>query len=179
MQYKLKLGLLTTLLVGCSLLFSGFLLQGDAAAQPGFQEAINEQQFEQKISTFFNDLTTPGGSAKSALEELFRDGPLSRNTAEMVDSMAAKYQELKDSGIGTFHAVERIDRKLIGKDVIVFRYLYKCDNFPVVWYFTFYRFQRSAAAGGAPSSSISSNYPTWSVIGIRFDTNLEPLFLTN
>ena len=44
------------------------------------------------------------------------------------------------------------------------KYLFKCEKFPVVWYFTYYRdFSR---AGG-------EDY--WVVISVRFDTQVELL----
>jgi hypothetical protein len=53
----------------------------------------------------------------------------------------------------------------IGRDLVLLRYLYKGENFPVVWYFTFYR--TTAAGETGPG--------TWRTIAVRFDTDLELL----
>ena len=47
------------------------------------------------------------------------------------------------------------------------RYLYKCENFPVVWHFTFYR---TPGAGDARAKGAA-----WRVVAVRFDTELEQL----
>ena len=57
----------------------------------------------------------------------------------------------------------------LGKDLVLLRYLYKCDNFPVVWHIAYYRDQREPRLGEA------SNGESSRVISIRFDTDLEAL----
>jgi hypothetical protein len=63
-----------------------------------------------------------------------------------------------------FRGLEKIDSRRVATDLVVMKYLYKCERFPVVWYFTFYR---SAAAGAANGQ--------WAIVTIRFDAELEAL----
>lgn len=56
--------------------------------------------------------------------------------------------------------------KSVGKDVVLLKYLYKCEKFPVVWYVAYYRdFTRAVTASD----------DRWVVISIRFDTQVEAL----
>ena len=50
---------------------------------------------------------------------------------------------------------------------LLLKYLFKCEAFPVVWYFTYYRdFSHSRTA---------SEDENWVIIAVRFDTQLELL----
>jgi hypothetical protein len=48
---------------------------------------------------------------------------------------------------------------------MLFRYLFKCENYPVVWHFTYYRV--------APSADATSSRESWKLISLKFDTQLE------
>jgi hypothetical protein len=68
---------------------------------------------------------------------------------------------------GAHHESEQVSAKRIGKDVVLMKYLFKCEKFPVVWYFTYYRdFTRSNSTSGDDH---------WVVISVRFDTQVELL----
>ena len=68
---------------------------------------------------------------------------------------------------GKYRAFEQVSAKRVGGDLVLMRYLYKCENFPVVWHLTFYH---------APSSGESSTTNgAWRVVAVRFDANLEAL----
>ena len=49
--------------------------------------------------------------------------------------------------------------KTIGNDLVILRYLYKAERFPVVWHFYYYR---PASSGTAPKGD-------WNLIEIRFE----------
>jgi hypothetical protein len=68
---------------------------------------------------------------------------------------------------GAHRESEQVSAKRIGKDVVLMKYLFKCEKFPVVWYFAYYRdFSRSNATTGDDH---------WVVISVRFDTQVELL----
>ena len=105
------------------------------------------------------------GRADTALGELLANGPLAKQT-DAVKKLVDEIRTL-ESRYGKYRAFERIDAKRIGQDLVLTRYLYKCENYPVVWYFTYYRdFKRSETVAD------SNN---WVLIGVRFDTELELL----
>ena len=168
MQHTNKIGLLLILLVVILLIRSDYVW---LEAQVTPTEAAIETSLDNRISTFFKDLNS-GNTSRPAFEELFRDGSVnSRTPSEAIDTMSTKYAELKNSDIGILHNLEKIDSKWIGKDLIVMRYLFKHENAPVIWYFTFYRSPRSAGSAG-----ITANQ-SWNAIMVRFDTSIEPLML--
>ena len=105
------------------------------------------------------------GRVESALAELVSGGSLAKQD-EAIRKLTEQTREL-ESKYGKYRAFERIDARRIGEDLVLAKYLYKCENYPVVWYFTYYRdFKRSDAA---PESD------NWILIALRFDTDLELL----
>jgi hypothetical protein len=106
-----------------------------------------------------------GGQAQAAYSDLLSGSPLleqEKALAELID------QTTKLSGNGKYGAYrshERIGLKTVGRDLVLLRYLYKCENYPVVWYFTFYR----TSSAGAPTA------PSWRAIAVRFDADLDLL----
>ena len=68
---------------------------------------------------------------------------------------------------GRPRSYERFDARRIGADLVLFRYLYKCEDYPVVWHIAFYRDVRGAETPNALDE--------WRVISVKFDTDLEAL----
>lgn len=102
---------------------------------------------------------------ETALKELVAGGPLEKQT-DAVSSLTAKIRDLEKK-YGTCRGVDRVDARRFGKDLVLARYLYKCEDFPVVWYFTYYRdFKRTDLA---PESE------SWVLIAVRFNTDVELL----
>lgn len=66
---------------------------------------------------------------------------------------------------GAYYDSERVSAKRVGADLVLLKYLFKCERFPVIWYFAFYRQTRTASPGG-----------DWVVISLSFDTQVERLF---
>lgn len=121
-----------------------------------------------KISVFFADVAGEQLTAAEAYAKLLQESPLSKpNRKQQIDAIVRR-TKLLESRFGTYRGYERIAAKPVGKDVIVMKYLYKCQDFPVVWYFTFYRdlAGNAAAEGGR-----------WFVVAIRFDADVELLGL--
>jgi len=109
------------------------------------------------------------GTTQAAYQELLAGSPLLKQT-KAIEALVTKTDELKDR-YGPYRAFERIAARHVGNDVVLMRYLYKCENFPVVFYFTFYRTPRA----DIPTEK-SDN---WRVIIVRFDTELELLGLAS
>jgi hypothetical protein len=108
------------------------------------------------------------GDTQKAYDDLLRGSPLLLKKAEAVKALVERTNQLP-SRFGRYRNFERIDVKRVGKDLVLLKYLYKCEDFPVVWYFTFYR---PPAGTEAPAEEAA-----WRVIIVRFDTELELLGL--
>ncbi len=104
-----------------------------------------------------------------AYQELLRDSPLLKQfeESEQMKKLIEKTKELKGK-YGECRKIERVVERKIGTNLILLRYLYQCEVFPVVWHFVFYRVP--------PRSDISSpaDQP-WRLVVVRFDTELERL----
>lgn len=108
-----------------------------------------------------------GGQPESALQELLAHSPL-ENQKDAIKKLTDQIREL-ESRYGKYRAFERIESRRVGKHLVLMKYLYSCDNYPVVWYFSFYHdFKRS---GPTPDGF------DWMLISVRFDTELELLTL--
>jgi len=118
-----------------------------------------------RVSRFLEDVSM--GESQKAYSDLLADGPLFKQK-EAVKELVQRTDELKTK-YGRSWAFERISVKRVGKDLALMKYLYKCEGFPVVWYFTFYR---TPAPGDAGTENAK-----WRVVIVRFDTQLELLGL--
>ena len=125
-----------------------------------------------KIDEFFRILDEKKPDSKEAFDFLLSGSPLMKiqDAAKIKDNMVQKTNELWRISSQSW-VPERIDAQLIGKDVLIMRYLYKSDVIPVVWYFTFYR-------SPSKSETVLPSLNPWNCIGVRYDTNLE-VFLNN
>jgi hypothetical protein len=125
------------------------------------------QMLRQRADNFFEGISV-GGRTQTAYQELLAGGPLLKQTKQ-VDALVAKTDQLHDR-YGPYRGFEPIAARRVGNDLVFLRYLYKCEHFPVVFYFAFYRTPR-----GEPPAETSNN---WRAIIVRFDTELELLALT-
>ena len=133
----------------------------------GQQDAVDPvvEPLHEKVSLFFEGFSH--GPASNAFETFLIGSPLLKKTADR-EALVKRASEL--TGLfGEFREFERISAKRIGNDLVLMKYLYKCETFPVVWYFTFYRTPRRG--GERPADTGDS----WRVIIVRFDTELELL----
>ena len=119
------------------------------------------KELDERVRRFFGEVLA--GNGPKAFDDL-----LGSSTER--ESLADVKKKLEDIRIrfGNFRDYERLNVTPVGEDIVFVRYLLKCDQHPVVWTFTFYR--RPPETG---SLSTSSNL--WFIIGLRFDTNLDPL----
>ncbi|NUQ61071.1 MAG: hypothetical protein HUU20_01195 [Pirellulales bacterium] len=102
-----------------------------------------------------------------AYQDLLRDSPLMKQF-DQSDALKKLVEKTKDLQVkyGECRKIERVAVKKAGENLVVLRYLYECEYFPVVWHFAFYR---------TPSRD---NLPTpvdqpWRLITVRFDTEPE------
>lgn len=117
------------------------------------------------IGNFFENLSDPNQGPRKAFDELTKNTTLAENEtllSELSDNVKAIA-----ANFGSYVAYEPVGVKTVGSDLIEFRYLYKCQNHPVVWRFIYYRPRPNA--GDSTSAS-------WTLIGVRFDSNLDAAF---
>ena len=119
---------------------------------------------ETRVKAFLEGVSA--GETNSAYAMLLRGSQLAKQT-ESVKKLVDKTNELK-AKYGECRKFEKIASRRVGEDLVMMKYLYKCEDFPVVWYFTFYR---------TPSRSdvTLSEAGAWRTIIVRFDTDLESL----
>ncbi len=134
-------------------------------AQPTSFGPEPTKELDEKVKLFFDDILN--GNASKAFNELLR----ASSGNETLSGMKTKLDDVKTQ-FGEFREYEKIDTHAIGKDLVVVRYLLKCDKYPVIWTFTFYRCPLGAGA-------LSTTPSQWFVVGLRFDTNLDMLTLIN
>lgn len=105
------------------------------------------------------------GQSQGAFADLLAGSQLLKQ-ADAVKDLVARTNDL-EAKYGAFRAFEKLSARRIGNDLVLMRYLYKCENFPVVWHFTFYRPPKSGETRAKTG--------TWRVVAVRFDTDLEQL----
>ncbi len=147
--------------VGILLVVVSLSIGGPSLGQDPFDPVV--EQLHEKVSQFLEGISH--GSAAKAFELFLTGSPLSKKTADR-EALVKSTAELPDL-FGEYRSFERISAKRIGKDLVLMKYLYKCETFPVVWYFTFYR---TPSTGDAPTEG-----NPWRLITVRFDTELELL----
>jgi hypothetical protein len=146
-----------------------------ALGQPSLAHAQNNAQDDAVVSALTSQLSNfftsvSAGDVKEAYEALLTDSQLAkRDRQEQLTALIKKTNDLSTS-YGPFRSFERITAKRVGTDLVIFKYLYKCENFPIVWHVVYYRDLRESR-----TSEASDAYNNWRVISIRFDTDLESL----
>ncbi len=122
-------------------------------------------KLDQRVTRFLDAVSTT--EADDAFESLLLGSPLLKQT-DALESLTRTSSDVT-TRYGEYRGSEQVSAKRLGKDVVLMKYLFKCDQFPLVWYFVFYRdFSRQS------NSSIIDD--PWIVISVRFDTQVELLF---
>jgi hypothetical protein len=119
---------------------------------------------DKRVATFFE--TIKSKNIRAAYDDL--PGTKQLGTPEERKKLEES-TALIESTYGAYRGFERVYTKQVGTDLVFLKYLFKCSKFPVLWHVTFYRSSASGELG--PVS------PTWQVVSIRFDTDLEVLTL--
>lgn len=165
------------LLLGIPLLFlSALLWQGRAWAQtwenpsPAAVNAEFAPLFE-SVQNFFEQVANPAEGSYNGLENLLKNSPFEENAKEeMIKTLAEKIDGISGQ-FGSYVSFEPIGLKRIGRDLVVLRYLYKCQNYPLVWYFVFYR---------PTASEEETAGKTWQIIHLYYDSQLNiPIWESN
>jgi hypothetical protein len=99
-----------------------------------------------------------------AFKDLLSGSQLAEQTAA-VKTLVERAKELSER-YGTYRESEAVGAKRVGKDLVLLKYLYKCEKFPVVWHIAYYRDARGTS---------NSSDDHWIVISLRFDTQLDAL----
>ncbi len=115
-----------------------------------------------RVSQFLDSVSA--GQTQTAFKELLADSQLAKQ-ADAVKELVARTNDLEIK-YGRCQGFEQVFAKRIGNDLVLMRYLYKCENLPVAWYFTFYR---------TPTPGALTKNGAWRVVALRFDTKLEAL----
>ena len=148
--------------LGCVVLLG----QGTRAEEDVLVVAI----LHEKVDSFFKNLAGGGPTQITAVtpdeafDALLVGSPLidPRQRQSLVDRTSQF-----DDKYGRFISSERIAAKRVGQHVVVLKYLYKAENFPVVWTFTYYR--------NFKLLDRTVETENWIVIAVRFDTRLDLL----
>jgi hypothetical protein len=120
------------------------------------------------VSLFLEKVSA--GSTQKAFDDLLKGSPLGTSGQAAARATLIEKTEGLVGLYGEYRAFEPVSSKRVGNNLVFLKYLYKCENFPVVWYFTFYR---PPPRGDRVADSGSE----WRVIIVRFDTALELLGL--
>ena len=129
--------------------------------------AFDLETLRESIGVFFENMSDPNKGGSKAVEDFLKNSSLADN--EKIKTKFSDGLRTINQNFGSYVSYEHIGFKMIGADLVVFRYLYKCQNYPVVWYFTYYRPRTKP-------SDVSSASP-WNLIGFRYDTNLDAALL--
>ena len=116
-----------------------------------------------KVAQFLGEIAI--GETPGAYQELLAGSRLLKQE-KALRALIEKTQQL-DTKYGRYRGSEQLAAKRIGSDLVLLRYLYKCEDYPVVWYFIFYR--------TLPPDETPLEKAPWRVVSVRFDTELERL----
>jgi len=114
-----------------------------------------------KVTVFLDGIH--GDDQAKAFDDLLAGSKLSKNS-DAFKTLLSQSKEIEKK-YGKFQESEQILAKKIGKDLVVLKYLFKCESFPVVWYFTYYK-DFSHRTNGTEDEN-------WVIVSVRFDTQLE------
>jgi len=117
-----------------------------------------------KAVDFLGGIGSESGVDKS-FEVLLTSSPL-QNDQEKMQMMVARTKELR-AKYGEFRKVTPLPARRVGENLVLLKYLYECERYPVVWYFTYYRVFK---ANETPRDT-----ENWVLVALRFDTDLESL----
>jgi hypothetical protein len=115
-----------------------------------------------RVMRFLNEIAERRET--DAWRDLLSGSQLAEQTA-VVKTLVERSKELVER-YGKYRESEGVGAKRVGKDLVLLKYLYKCEKFPIIWNIVYYR-----DAGRAATNSDDS----WIVISIRFDTQLDAL----
>ncbi len=124
------------------------------------------EALRESIGNFFENLSDSSKGPRKAVDEFLKNSSMAdfeKTKTKIVDGL-----KNVNATFGDYVSYEPIGVKTIGNDLIVFRYIYKCEEYPIFWYFTFYR--------PRPKTQDASTN-SWRLIGFRYESNLDAALL--
>ena len=128
------------------------------------QQQAEVEKLQAGIEDFFKGFSSPTIGPEQAFTTLVGKGPLKGKNEELA-KLVEKAGKL-EGNYGRYTGHDAASVKTVGSDLVILRYLFKAERFPVVWHFYYYR----AGNGAMPAGK-----GEWNLIEIRFDTNLDGL----
>ncbi|MFT5528273.1 MAG: hypothetical protein ACI9G1_000419 [Pirellulaceae bacterium] len=144
------------LLLALLLPFAAISFVQSAVAQDEIPAEVSK-----RLADFFGDLSSSEVQSDEAFRLLLAGGPLEKRAAD-VKKLIDRFAQLKNQ-YGAYLEHERVDSQAIGSDLLILKYLYKAEDYPILWKFTLYR-----------KPSVGNASP-WRVISVSFGTRLESL----
>lgn len=151
--------------------FKSFTMLMVLLAAGGFVRRLSAQDdavvsLTDRTKSFFERLDA-SVDPKTAFDGLLVEGPLADQSRDAdVKDLVDRYNNLSKTYGQLASTPELISVKRIGESLVILKYLYKAEKFPVVWYITYYRPRK-----------LDRLEDGWFVISLRFDTRLELLDL--
>jgi len=140
-------------------------VQPSAGQEPAKEKDPVLTALDARVSQFLEGVSL--GQSQNAFQELLSGSQLAKQ-ADALKDLIARTNDI-EAKYGKYRAFEQVSAKRVGNDLVLMRYLYKCENFPVVWYLAFYHTPNAADASSKTGIGI------WRVVAVRFDTNVESL----
>lgn len=133
------------------------------AQSPAVPNASTVAALESRVKQFLDRVAL--GEVVEAYTDFLPEFQESRQS-EAMRSLVTRTQEL-ETRYGRFRGSERIAAREYGRDLIRMEFVYKCDDFPVIWSVWFYRTP-------VLTNGTSDDAP-WRVVEVRFDTDLQAM----
>jgi len=118
------------------------------------------ENLKTRVAGFFTKLADKEQQPKQVFKDILAEGPLAKRN-EAIGNLVIRFERLKKD-CGKYLGSEAVFERKAGSDLVILKFLYKAENYPVVWYFTFYH---------RPDDKKNK----WILISLRFDTRLEQL----
>ena len=114
------------------------------------------QRLGRRVADFLDEVGTE--NLEDSVDALLHRSPLLRDTKRVTQLKESMRKELRK--YGSYTGVELLKTERIGKSLVRCVCLYQCEDYPVIWDFTYYR---------------SSEDEDWSLISVQFHVDYEKL----
>lgn len=137
------------------------IVSSSRLALKGQEDNRDDSQLERQVNAFYEGVMA--GGPNDAYDRLLAGTQIGARD-ELVRDLKTKTGEL-ESRYGRYRGFERLETRRLGQDLVLLRYVLKCENYPVLWHFTFYR--------ATPATDGTSLRDNWKLISLKFDTQFE------
>lgn len=137
------------------------------AQEPQVLDAAPDE-LGRRVERFLRDLAASTGEAERT-QEIFDElleGSMLQQQESLVGPLAEQARRLEQV-YGECRDFEQVGTARLGKDVVTLTYLYKCEQFPVVWNVTFYRKPYDSTTMG--------DVERWVVVALAWHTDIQSL----